>query len=157
MLSQELLSLWLPGSRARMLHVSDYVCELRPRSSPKGEEQLRSNQNPSHAGLYRSQSAAWITPKADWHSQCSALPGAVCSTEPTPLSRQVLGLELLGLLGDLLKLDSHLQTAPWGPVLPCTGEARFRESPSTAVTDSGVFCLAGSVVSKYLYYLPVSI
>lgn len=146
MLPQELLSLWLPRPRARMLHVSCYVCELRPHSSPKGEEQLRGNQNPNHAGLYRSQSAAWITPKADWHSQCSALPGAVCSTEPTPLSRQVLGLKLLGLLGDLLKLDSHLKTARWGPVLPCTGETRLRETPRMAVTNSGVFCLAGSVV-----------
>lgn len=95
MLPPVLFSRWLPRSWARMLNGSCYVGEPTPHSSPRGEEQLRGNQNSNRAGLYRSQSAARVTPKADWHNQSSALSGAVCAVEPSPLSKRVPGLELL--------------------------------------------------------------
>lgn len=111
-----------------MLHVSYCVGELRSSSRPRGEEPLRGNQNPSHAGLYRSQSAAWVTPEQIGIARAPLCLAQGAPRSQTPLSRQVLGWERLRLLGDLE-----------GRLTP--ENRRCRHTPGTAVTDPGVFWL----------------
>lgn len=63
------------------------------------------------------------------------------STKPAPLSPRVPGWEPLRSL----KFNPHLKTAWWGPVVTL-GRRETRGTAKAAVTNSGMFCLAGLVV-----------